>query len=686
MAGRIEDYALIGDLGTAALVGADGSVDWLCLPRFDSPSCFAALLGEERHGHWRLAPASTFSPAPGPAPASAPAPAPASAPGPAPASAPGSAPASAPAPASGPASASASARGPALSPTSAPAPAFASGSADAVVVGRRYVGDTLVLETRWRTPGGEVRVVDFMPHRVREPRLVRLVEGLSGSVEMRGELRLRFHYGRVVPWVRRTGHHRVAVAGPDAVWLSVPLGVHTYGAGAGADGCTRSDFIVTAGQSVAFTLAWQPSHLTTIGRFDAAQSLRQTLAAWERWSAGCRYQGPWRAPVLRSLLTLKALSYEPTGGIVAAPTTSLPEWIGGERNWDYRYCWLRDSSLTLAALLRGGYQEEAASWRRWLLRAIAGDRTGVQALYGVAGERALEESVAEWLPGYRGSRPVRVGNAAVRQVQLDVYGEVADTLCRALRAGIPMERQVWSLFRSLMAAMASRWREPDEGLWEMRAGRRHFVHSKVMCWVAADRAVRMAEQTGLPAPLAEWRALRDAVHADVCARGYDAERGAFVQYYGGTGLDASALLLAQSGFLPAQDPRVVRTVEAISSELGPDGFVRRYGQGAEGDGLDGPEGAFLACNFWLAEALARGGSPDRAAEVFARTAAAGGELGLLSEQWDPATGLQLGNAPQAFTHVALVNAAFALADSAAQSAANPAVGASLAAADAPSGE
>ncbi|RAG81607.1 glycoside hydrolase family 15 protein [Streptacidiphilus pinicola] len=596
MAGRIEDYALLGDLGTAALVGADGSVDWLCLPRFDSPSCFAALLGEERHGHWALAPADADGTRP---------------------------------------------------------------------VSRRYLGDTLVLETRWRTATGEARVLDFMPQRPADragepPRLVRLVEGLAGSVAMRGRLRVRFHYGRVVPWVRRTGHHRVAVAGPDAAWLSVPPGVHTYGAGEGADGCTRSDFTVTEGERVAFTLTWQPSHLTTARRFDPERSLRETLDGWENWSALCRYQGPWRAPVLRSLLTLKALSYAPTGGIVAAPTTSLPEWLGGPRNWDYRYCWLRDASLTLAALLRTGYREEAVSWRRWLLRAIAGERSGLQALYGVAGERAMPETVADWLPGYDGSRPVRIGNAAAGQMQLDVRGEVADMLHRALDAGIPMERQVWSLFRSLMATVAARWREPDEGLWEMRGGRRHFTHSKVMCWVAADRAVRMAERTGLPAPLAEWRALRDAVHADVCAHGYDPARGVFVQAYGDTGLDAATLLLAQCGFLPADDPRVVRTVDAVRDGLDLDGFVRRYDPGTTGDGLSGGEGAFLACSFWLAEALALGGRHEEAVEFFDRTVAVGGELGLLSEQWDPFARRQLGNAPQAFTHVALVNAAFAL--------------------------
>ncbi|MEZ0089023.1 GH15 family glucan-1,4-alpha-glucosidase [Streptacidiphilus sp. EB129] len=481
MAGRIEDYALIGDCGTAALVGRDGSVDWLCLPRFDSPACFAGLLGDDRHGHWRLAPYGAKE-----------------------------------------------------------------------CTSRRYRGDTLVLETCWETADGAVRVTDFMPQRNRTPRLVRVVEGLRGSVEMRGELRLRFNYGRIVPWVRRTEHYRVAVAGPDSAWLRVPPGVHTYG----VDGCTRSEFTVRSGQRTAFALSWQPSHQSAAHRFDPEASLLQTVDQWQRWADGCGYQGEWREAVLRSLLTLKALAYAPTGGIVAATTTSLPECLGGERNWDYRFCWLRDSSMTLAALLRGGFREEATAWRQWLLRAIAGDPAHLQALYGVAGERAVSETVAGWLPGYRGSTPVRIGNAAVDQLQLDVYGEVADTLHLALLAGIPMERQVWRLFRTLMSFVEENWQRPDEGLWEVRSERRHFVHSKVMCWVAADRAVRMAEATGLPAPLERWRALREAVHADVCAHGYDRERGVFVQHYGGRELDAATLFIAKTGFLPPDDPRV----------------------------------------------------------------------------------------------------------------------------------
>ncbi|MEZ0095312.1 GH15 family glucan-1,4-alpha-glucosidase [Streptacidiphilus sp. EB129] len=589
MAGRIEDYALIGDLGTAALVGRDGSVDWLCLPRFDSPACFAGLLGEDRHGHWRLAPV---------------------------------------------------------------------GARDCT--SRRYRGDTLVLESRWETPDGAVLVTDFMPHRDRTPRLIRIVEGLRGSVEMRAELRLRFNYGRIMPWVRRTERHRVAVAGPDSAWLRVPAGVHTYG----ADECTRSDFTVGAGERIPFVLSWQPSHQQSTSRFDPEAALRQTEERWEGWAANCGYQGRWRASVLRSLLTLKALAYAPTGGIVAAPTTSLPERIGGERNWDYRFCWLRDSSMTLSALLRGGFREEATAWHKWLLRAIAGDPGKLQSLYGLAGERVLTETVADWFSGYQGSSPVRIGNAAVDQLQLDVYGEVADTLYLALLAGVPMERQVWSLFRSLMSFVEQHWQQPDEGLWEVRAGRRHYVHSKVMCWVAADRAVRMAEATGLPAPLGRWRALRDAVHADVCAHGYDAGLGVFVQHYGGRELDAATLFIAKTGFLPPDDPRVVRTVEAVFSGLDHGGQVRRYAlspdAGAQCDGLRGGEGAFLACSFWLAEALVAIGRPEEAGDLFARTVATGNDLGLLSEQWDPVTQRQLGNTPQAFTHVALINAAFAL--------------------------
>ncbi|MCX5209457.1 glycoside hydrolase family 15 protein [Kitasatospora sp. NBC_00240] len=614
MSGRIEDYALIGDLQTAALIGRDGSVDWLCLPRFDSPSCFAALLGEQHHGSWRLAPAGA---------------------------------------------------GPCGS--------------------RKYRGDSLVLESEWQTATGSVRVTDFMPHRDKVPRLVRIVEGLTGSVEMRGELRLSFNYGRIDPWVRRTGHHRVAVAGPDSAWLRVPPGVHTYG----ADGTTVSDFTVTAGRRVAFLLTWQPSHLQSTPNTDPDQALAATLGRWQDWAGSFRYRGEWRDPVLRSLITLKALAYAPTGGIVAAPTAALPELIGGTRNWDYRFCWLRDSSMTLSALLRGGFREEAAAWRQWLLRAIAGDPRDLQTMYGVAGERVVTETEARWLPGYEGSRPVRFGNAAVAQLQLDVYGEVVDTLHLALLAGIPMERHVWGLLRALMGYLEQHWQEPDEGLWEFRSTRRHFVHSKVMAWVAADRAVRLAEATGLPAPVERWRAMRDAVHADVCANGYDRRRGTFVQHYGGQELDAATLFVVKSGFLPPDDPRVVRTVDAVRAGLDHGGFVRRYnglrsghhgGQaagraGADGpdgsvtaggpvraDGLPGGEGAFLACSFWLADALVATGRRDEARELFTRVVALANDLGLLAEEWDPVEGRQLGNMPQAFTHVALVNTAFTLAE------------------------
>ncbi|BFV55993.1 glycoside hydrolase family 15 protein [Kitasatospora sp. CMC57] len=587
MAGPIEDYALLGDLQTAALVGRDGSVDWLCLPRFDSPSCFAGLLGTDRHGAWRLGPATG---------------------------------------------------GPCTE--------------------RRYHPAGLVLESVWRTATGTVRVTDFMPRRERLPRLVRIVEGLTGTVRMRGELRLRFNHGRIEPWVRRTDHHRIAVAGPDSAWLRVPTGVHTWG----EDGATVSEFTVAAGEQVPFVLTWQPSHRSDTPRVDPAELLARTLTGWQSWADGLRYQGPYREQVLRSLITLKALTYDPTGGIVAAPTASLPELPGGMRNWDYRFCWLRDSSMTLAALLRGGFRDEAAAWRKWLLRAIAGDPGDLQAVYGVAGERTLPETSADWLPGYQGSTPVRFGNAAVHQLQLDVYGEVLDTLELAYRAGIPMERKVWGLLRSLMDFLALHWREPDEGLWEVRGHRRQFVHSKVMVWVAADRAVRLAEATGLPAPVERWRTLRDTVHAEVCEYGYHARRGVFVQAYDTEELDAATLFIAKSGFLPPDDPRVVRTVDAVRTELDQDGFVRRYRAAPDTDGLPGSEGAFLACSFWLADALALTGRRPEARELFERSLAVANDLGLLAEEYDPATGRQLGNSPQAFTHVALVNTAFGLAD------------------------
>jgi len=598
----IEDYAIIGDLQSVALVGTDGSIDWLCLPRFDSPSVFAHLVGTEDHGFWRLAPESGGQ-----------------------------------------------------------------------CTSRRYLPGTLVLETVWETPAGTVKVIDFMPQRDQAPDVMRIVEGVSGSVEMRGELCLRFDYGRVVPWMRRTDHHRIAVAGPDSVWLRTSDKVHTYG----KDMRTYSDFTVREGERHSFVLTWQPSHITVPRRLDPEKSLSAAVADWEEWSARSVTSGRWDTAVRRSLITLKALTYDPTGGIVAAGTAGLPEAIGGERNWDYRFCWLRDSTMTLSALLRSGHREEAVAWRRWLLRAIAGDPAELQIMYGVAGERRLPEQEADWLPGYEGSKPVRLGNAAVDQLQLDVYGEVIDTLHSALCSGIPMERHVWSLLRMLVSFVQEHWDEPDEGLWEVRGGRRHFVHSKIMCWVAADRAVRMAEATGLPAPVDEWRELRDTIHADVCEKGYDPERGIFTQYYGGKELDAATLFIVKAGFLPPDDPRVIRTVEAIQRDLDHGGFTARYssGESADGgsgdgdvhnvDGLSGQEGAFLACSLWLADALAMMGREDEAVDIFERVLKLSNDVGLLSEEWDPVAGRQLGNTPQAFTHVALVNTALTLSAQAA---------------------
>jgi GH15 family glucan-1,4-alpha-glucosidase len=589
MPGRIEDYALIGDLQTAALVGRNGSIDWLCLPRFDSPTCFAALLGTEDHGHWLLAPVGATE-----------------------------------------------------------------------CTSRSYRGDSLVLETVWETPTGTVKVIDFMPQRDATPDVMRIVEGVSGSVQMRGELRLRFDYGRVVPWMRRTDHHRVAVAGPDSVWMRGHSSIHSYG----KDFATIGEFTVKAGDRVPIVLSWLPSHRTSPPRQDAERSLLETLNAWQEWAAVNRYQGPYRDAVVRSLVVLKALTFEPTGGIVAAVTASLPEQVGGERNWDYRFCWLRDSTMTLSALLQGGYVEEASAWREWLLRAIAGDPADLQTMYGVGGERRLPETVADWLPGYEGSTPVRFGNAAVDQLQLDVYGEVIDTLHLALVAGIPMERHVWGLVKALMSFLEHHWGDPDEGLWEVRGGRRHFVHSKIMCWVAFDRAVKMAEATGLPAPVKRWQATRDAIHADVCAKGYDPALGAFTQSYGSKDLDAATLFVVKTGFLPPDDARVISTVEAVRDKLDHGGFIRRYSTGTAQDtavdGLEGEEGAFLACSFWLVDALVAIGRADEGRALFERVAGISNDLGLISEEWDPKAGRQLGNTPQAFTHVALVNTAFLL--------------------------
>ncbi|MFJ1895776.1 MULTISPECIES: glycoside hydrolase family 15 protein [unclassified Streptomyces] len=585
----IEDYALIGDLQTAALVGKNGSVDWLCLPRFDSGACFAALLGDEDNGHWRIAPQGADT-----------------------------------------------------------------------CTRRAYAGESLVLETFWETRTGTVKVIDFMPQRDQEPDVMRIIEGVSGTVDMTSVLRLRFDFGSVVPWVRRSEGHRVAVAGPDSAWLRSEPPVKTWG----QQFSTCSSFTVSAGEQVAFVLTWHPSHSPRPDLIDPFEALDNTLADWATWSARCKYQGPYREAVIRSLITLKALTFGPTGGIVAAPTTSLPEEIGGVRNWDYRFCWLRDSTLTLGALISAGYLEEAGAWRDWLLRAVAGDPADLQIMYGLAGERRLPESELPWLSGYENSAPVRIGNAAVRQRQLDVYGEVIDSLRLARDAGLGDKPHAWNLQLSLLGFLESTWREPDEGLWEIRGQRRHFVHSKVMAWVAADRAVRsLEEDPSLTGDADRWRAMRDAVHREVCEKGYDPVRNTFTQSYGSRELDAATLLIARTGFLPPDDPRLVGTVDAVRAELGSDGLVRRYStDGPSIDGLPGGEGAFLACSFWLADALRMTGRTEEATELFERLLALRNDVGLLAEEYDTAGQRQLGNFPQAFSHVGLVGTAVALAE------------------------
>jgi GH15 family glucan-1,4-alpha-glucosidase len=597
VAALIEDYALVGDMQSAALISRDGAVDWLCVPRFDSAACLAALLGDERHGQWRISPAAAEGPP--------------------------------------------SRRG---------------------QVSRCYQDSTLILQTEWQTAGGAVRVIDFMPPRTDQaPVLVRIVEGVQGAVEMECVWRLRFDYGKVVPWVRRVDHAIVAVAGPDSVWLRTPVRL------IGHDLAHEARFTVRAGERVPFVFSWGPSHLGPPPEVDPDEALAATRRFWTGWVATCTYTGRHRDAVVRSLITLKALTYAPTGGIVAAPTTSLPEDIGGVRNWDYRYCWLRDATITLEALLRTGYTAEASRWREWLGRAIAGDPKDVQIMYGVAGERRLEEWQADWLPGYENSAPVRIGNAAVGQLQLDVYGEVIDAITLGRQAGLRFDSHTWSLVRALLRFLERHWTEPDEGIWEVRGPRRHFVHSKVMAWVAFDRAVRAA-QLGQPGPEAQWRTVRDRIHAEVCEQGYDARRGAFTQYYGSTELDAAVLLIPEVGFLPPDDPRVVSTVEAIGRELVSDGLVLRYTQpaaragGAGVDGLTGSEGAFLACSFWLVNALHLIGRPDDAVQLFERLLSMRNDVGLLSEEYDPRYGRQVGNFPQAFSHVPLIQSAVNLAE------------------------
>ncbi|MDA0632883.1 glycoside hydrolase family 15 protein [Nonomuraea sp. MCN248] len=582
---RIEDYALIGDMQSAALVGRDGSIDWLCLPRFDSPACFAGLLGDDRNGHWWLGPVG---------------------------------------------------RRPADR--------------------RRYRPDTLILESEWDTPTGTVRVIDFMPPRDVNPDVVRIVEGVSGTVEMSTQLRVRFDYGRIVPWMRRTGGHLQAVGGPDAAWLHSPVPLR------GGDYAHVATFEVKAGDRLPFVFTWHPSHEPMPPQIQWDEQLVQTEAMWHDWVRTCTYDGPWREAVTRSLITLKALTYSPTGGIVAAPTTSLPEDLGGVRNWDYRFCWLRDATLTLDALIGSGYLEEAAAWRAWLLRAIAGRPQDLQIMYGVAGERRLPELELDWLDGYEHSRPVRIGNQAVDQLQLDVYGEVMNCLYLARISGLTPDERAWSIQRHLLDYVEEHWDEPDEGLWEVRGPRRHFVHSKMMCWVAMDRGVKYVERFGRTGPADRWRAMRDKIHAEICDKGFDRRRNTFTQSYGSHELDAALLLMPMLGFLPIDDPRVTGTVAAIERELMADGFVLRYpvADANDVDGLPGGEGAFLACSFWLVEVMAMQGRKEEAVELFDRLLGLRNDVGLLAEEYDPRYGRLVGNFPQAFSHVPLVHAARAL--------------------------
>ena len=582
----LEDYAIVGDTQTAALIGRDGSVDWLCFPRFDSGAIFAALLGGEEHGRWLLAPAI---------------------------------------------------------------PVRASR--------RRYRGDTLVLETELDTDEGTVRVIDFMPVRGEAPDLVRIVEGVRGRVPMRLELRLRFDYGHVVPWVYSEAGDLVAVAGPDAVWLRTPVDVHKQG-DPDAGVTTVADFSVGEGFSVPFVLTWQASHLPTPLAIDPMVSLRGTEDYWRAWMAQCTYDGKWQEAVRRSLITLKALTYAPTGGIVAAATTSLPEQLGGVRNWDYRFCWLRDATITLQSMVYCGFVTEAAEWRKWLLRAVAGDPAEMQIMYGVAGERRLEEYIAEWLPGYDGN-PVRIGNAAAKQFQLDVYGEVMDALHLARKSGLKRDDPSWALQRELLRFVEEHWTEPDEGIWEVRGGSKHFTHSKLMAWVAVDRGVKAVEDFGLPGPVERWRSLREEIRQEILQKGFDAGRGTFTQYYGSVELDAALLMMPLVGFLPATDDRVRGTVAAIERELLRDGFVQRYTQHHDGgtDGLPPGEGAFLACTFWLADNYCLQDRHDEAREIFERLLDLRNDLGLLSEEYDPKAQRLVGNFPQAFSHVPLVDTA-----------------------------
>ena len=580
----IEDYAMIGDCHTAGLVSKQGSIDWLCLPHFDSPACFAALVGTTENGHWSISPAE---------------------------------------------------------PSRA--------------IRRRYREGTLILETEFETQNGAVTLVDCMPPRKEGPNLLRSVVGVRGLVRMNLELLIRFDYGSVVPWVRRTDHGISAIAGPDMVVLrtEAPL--------VGENLKTVSTFTVAEGQNVSFDLTWYPSHRTEPSPLDIDEAIQDTENWWREWSDRCSYQGKWRDAVLRSLITLKALTFLPTGGIVAAPTTSLPELLGGVRNWDYRFCWVRDATLTLHSLLDAGYHEEARQWREWLLRAVAGSPSELNIVYGLRGERRLTETELPWLTGYEKSAPVRTGNAAYQQFQLDIFGEVANTLFQCRQSGLgAAEGAGEDIAQTLLEFLEKGWDRPDEGIWEMRGPRRDFVHSKIMAWVAVDRAIRSVEQGWFSGEMARWKMLRNTIHEDVCTKGFDGTLNSFVQFYGSKHLDASLLMMALVGFLPADDPRVAGTLKAIETHLMEDGFVARYTQDPSVDGLPHGEGKFLPCTFWLADNYILQGRTAEALQLFERLLAIRNDVGLLSEEYDPVGKRLLGNFPQAFSHVGLVNTAFNL--------------------------